>query len=154
MSRTDETARDLLFGLLALRDGLIGRDQLVEALGDWSRGGDRTLAEVLDGRGALGDPARTLLDTVAGMDLDPRTAAAETLAAAGIRPDRGEATLPGGAELTRTVAAGGSPSLSQPRSQSRDDGAARRTAAARGFASSGRMREAAWAQSTWHSTGS
>jgi eukaryotic-like serine/threonine-protein kinase len=118
MTRTDETARDLLFGLLALRDGLIGRDQLVDALGDWSRGGDRTLAAVLDGRGALGDPARTLFDSVAGMDLDSRNAAAETVGLAAGRPDHGEPTLPGGVEVTLSVATDPGRSQSQPRSQS------------------------------------
>ncbi len=121
MTRTDGTARDLLFGLLALRNGLIGRDQLVDALGDWSRGGDRTLAEVLDGRGDLGDPARTLLDTVAGMDLDPRSAAAETIADASGRHDPGALTSPADAELTRTIAPDAVRSPSQSGTRGRAD---------------------------------
>ena len=47
--------RDLLFGLLALQNGLIDQGQLVAAFQAWTRDKARTLAEHLADRGDL-DP--------------------------------------------------------------------------------------------------
>ena len=61
MARRDETPRDLLFGLLALQNGLIDQDQLVAAFGAWSRAKGKTLAEILVERGAIDAESRALL---------------------------------------------------------------------------------------------
>jgi hypothetical protein len=45
--------RDLLFGMLALQNGLINQGQLVAAFQAWSRDKARSLAEHLVDRGAL-----------------------------------------------------------------------------------------------------
>ena len=58
MAAPDETPRDLLFGLLALQNGLIDQDQLVAAFSAWSRAKGRTLAEILVERGAIDDESR------------------------------------------------------------------------------------------------
>jgi hypothetical protein len=36
MLRREDAPRDLLFGLLALQNGIVTRDQLVAALGSWT----------------------------------------------------------------------------------------------------------------------
>ena len=36
MSRRDDTPRDLLFGLLALQNGMVSRDHLVASFGGWT----------------------------------------------------------------------------------------------------------------------
>jgi hypothetical protein len=53
MARRDETPSDLLFGLLALQNGLIEQGQLLDAFREWSRTRGRTLAEILLSRGAI-----------------------------------------------------------------------------------------------------
>ena len=47
------TSRDLLFGLLALQNGLVDQAQLVAAFQAWTRAKDRTLADHLRARGDL-----------------------------------------------------------------------------------------------------
>jgi tetratricopeptide (TPR) repeat protein/tRNA A-37 threonylcarbamoyl transferase component Bud32 len=69
MPRADETPRDLLFGLLALQNGLIDQDQLVAAFGAWSRARGKALAQILVDRGDLDEPARALLASMAEMQL-------------------------------------------------------------------------------------
>ena len=53
MARREATPGHLIFGLLALQSGLIDHDQLVAALKDWSRGGDKTIAQILLERGLI-----------------------------------------------------------------------------------------------------
>jgi hypothetical protein len=43
MARRDETPRDLLFGLLALQNGLIDQEQLIGAFSAWTRARGKTL---------------------------------------------------------------------------------------------------------------
>ena len=69
MPRRDETPRDLLFGLLALQNGLIDQDQLVTAFSAWSRAKGRTLAEILVDRGAIDEESRSLLVAMADKHL-------------------------------------------------------------------------------------
>jgi hypothetical protein len=47
--------RDLLFGLLALQNGMVTRNQLVAAFGAWAAS-DRPMADLLVEQGALGAP--------------------------------------------------------------------------------------------------
>ena len=56
MPRHDDAPRDLLFGLLALQNGLISRDQLVTAFALWNASDGRPRADVLADQGALAAP--------------------------------------------------------------------------------------------------
>ena len=47
MPRHDDAPRDLLFGLLALQNGLISRDQLVTAFALWTASDGRPMADLL-----------------------------------------------------------------------------------------------------------
>jgi eukaryotic-like serine/threonine-protein kinase len=69
MPRRDTAPRDLLFGLLALQNGMVTRDQLVAAFGAWTAAPGTPLAEVLAGQGALRPEHRPLLDALAGAHL-------------------------------------------------------------------------------------
>ena len=69
MDRRDDTPRDLLFGLLALQNGLIDQDQLVAAFGAWSRARGRTLAEILLERNSIDAESRSLLSAMAEKQL-------------------------------------------------------------------------------------
>ena len=64
MPPTPDRSRDLLFGLLALQNGLIDQDQLVAAFRAWTRDKGRPLAEILLGQGALDAEDRVLLDAL------------------------------------------------------------------------------------------
>src|SRR5436305_182171 len=64
MPRRDDAPRDLLFGLLALQNGMVTRDQLVAAFGAWTAS-DRPMADLLVEQGALSPPRRALLDALA-----------------------------------------------------------------------------------------
>jgi hypothetical protein len=51
MPRRDDAPRDLLFGLLALQNGMISRDQLVMAFTVWTANPGKPLAELLTDQG-------------------------------------------------------------------------------------------------------
>src|SRR5262245_58940500 len=53
MSPAPDPSRDLLFGLLALQNGLVDQGQLVTAFQAWTRDKARPLAEHLASRGDL-----------------------------------------------------------------------------------------------------
>src|SRR4051812_38771113 len=61
---TTDSDRSLLFGLLALQNGLIDQADLIAAFQLWSKGRTRPLAQVLIDRGALNEADRTLLDAL------------------------------------------------------------------------------------------
>jgi PAS domain S-box-containing protein len=96
MSRRDDAPRELLFGLLALQNGMVTRDQLVAAFGAWTAT-DTPMADLLVKQGALRPEHRPLLDALAdahiklhGGDperslasLDVRRSTRESLARAG-----------------------------------------------------------------------
>jgi len=65
MARRDSAPRDLAFGLLALQNGMIGRDQLVSAFGVWTAGGVKAMADLLVEQGALAPARRSLLEALA-----------------------------------------------------------------------------------------
>jgi eukaryotic-like serine/threonine-protein kinase len=69
MPRRNTAPRDLLFGLLALQNGMVTRDQLVAAFSAWTAAPGTPLAEVLAGQGALRPEHRLLLDALAGAHL-------------------------------------------------------------------------------------
>ena len=61
--------RDLLFGLLALQNGLIDQGQLVAAFQAWTRDRDRPLAEHLVARGDLDPDQRSIVEAIVGLHL-------------------------------------------------------------------------------------
>jgi hypothetical protein len=97
MPRRDDTPRDLLFGLLALQNGMVTRDQLVMAFTVWTATPGKPLADLLSEQRALCPEHRPLLDalvdahvklhgrdpekSLAALDLNRSTR--ESLAAAG-----------------------------------------------------------------------
>ena len=76
-------SRDLLFGLLALQNGMVSRDQLVAAFGAWTVAGGRALADLLVEQRALTAPRRDLLEALAE----------EHLSAHGSDPEKSLASL-------------------------------------------------------------
>src|SRR5262249_46589673 len=64
MPRSD-APRDLLFGLLALQNGMVTRDQLVMAFTVWTAAPGKALADLLAEQGALRPEHRPLLDALA-----------------------------------------------------------------------------------------
>jgi hypothetical protein len=62
--------RHLLFGLLALQNGLIDQAQLVAAFQSWTRDKDRPLADHLVALGYLDLAHRPLLEGLAALHLD------------------------------------------------------------------------------------
>src|SRR5262252_2896081 len=62
--------RHLLFGLLALQNGLIDQVQLVAAFQAWTRDKARSLADHLQARGDLTAAKRALLDALAEVHLE------------------------------------------------------------------------------------
>jgi tetratricopeptide (TPR) repeat protein/tRNA A-37 threonylcarbamoyl transferase component Bud32 len=64
MPRRDDAPRDLLFGLLALQNGMISRDQLVMAFTVWTATPGKPLAELLSEQAALRLEHRPLLDAL------------------------------------------------------------------------------------------
>src|SRR5438128_8481827 len=65
-----DPSRDLRLGLQALESGAIDREQLVSAVGAWARSPDRTLAEVLNDRGALDASTLARLEDRVTRDLE------------------------------------------------------------------------------------
>jgi hypothetical protein len=61
--------RNLLFGLLALQNGLIDQAQLVAAFQSWTLQKDRPLADQLVGRGALDADQRGVVEAMVGLHL-------------------------------------------------------------------------------------
>ncbi len=57
-----DASRDMLFGLLALHNGMVNRDQLVAAFGAWTGGSGKPMGQLLLEQGALTPPRKALLD--------------------------------------------------------------------------------------------
>jgi eukaryotic-like serine/threonine-protein kinase len=62
--------RDLLFGLLALQNGIINQGQLLAAFQAWTLDKGRRLADYLEARGDLTSTKRVVLDALAAMHLE------------------------------------------------------------------------------------
>src|SRR6516164_3977648 len=69
MNRGNDTSAHLLFGLLALQNGLIDQGQLVAAFQAWTRERARPLAEHLIGRGDLDADDRAAVDALVARHL-------------------------------------------------------------------------------------
>src|SRR6516162_5483155 len=101
MLRPDDAPRDLLFGLLALQNGMVTRDQLVIAFTVWTATPGRALADLLAEQGALRPEHRPLLDALADAHIklhggDPE----KSLAALGVnRSTRESLAAAGGPEV-------------------------------------------------------
>src|SRR5215469_17521324 len=71
--RTPMTAdRHLLFGLLALQNGLINQGQLLAAFQAWTLDKSKRLADHLEARGDLTGAKRALLEALAEVHLEAR----------------------------------------------------------------------------------
>src|SRR4051794_3813449 len=106
MARRDDAPRDLLFGLLALQNGMVTRDQLVLAFATWTAAPGRLLADLLAEQGALHPEHRPILDALAEAHLklhggDPE----KSLAALELSPSTRESLAnAGGPEVEATLA--------------------------------------------------
>jgi serine/threonine-protein kinase len=79
--------RDLLFGLLALQNGLIDQGALFAAFAAWTRDKERPLAEHLIGRGDLDSEQRAVVDALVALHLKKHGGDAEkSLAAVSVAP--------------------------------------------------------------------
>ncbi len=77
-----DTNRDLLFGLIALQNGMIDQSRLVGAFQAWTLDKDRPLAEHLVGRGDLDADQRTIIEAMVGLHLRKHAGSAEESLAA------------------------------------------------------------------------
>src|SRR5262245_11023872 len=112
--------RDLLFGLLALQNGLIDQVQLVAAFQAWTRDKVRPLAEHLAARGDLDPDQRAGVEAMVGLHLKKHGGSAENSLAA----------IPAGRSTRESLAALGDPAIDQTLTQlaSGSDSDADRTA--------------------------
>jgi eukaryotic-like serine/threonine-protein kinase len=67
MSQPTDPSRDLLFGLLALQNGLIDQGALFTAFAAWTRDKGRSLADHLVELGHLDAPRRAVIEAIAGL---------------------------------------------------------------------------------------
>src|SRR5689334_9894166 len=97
--------RHLLFGLLALQNGLIDQVQLVAAFQAWTRDKSRSLAEHLEARGDLTGARRTLLEMLADVHLEAHGGDVEKSLAAvpANRPTRAGLAALGEPEIEATL---------------------------------------------------
>ncbi len=70
MSQSTDASRDLLFGLLALQNGLIDQGALFAAFAAWTRDKGRPLADHLVALGHLDGPRRAAVEAIAGVHLE------------------------------------------------------------------------------------
>jgi serine/threonine-protein kinase len=110
--------RDLLFGLLALQNGLIDQGQLVAAFQAWTRDRARPLAEHLVARGDLDPDQRSIVEAMVGLHLKKHGGDAR----------RSLAAVPAGPSTRESLAALGDPEIEQTLTQLASDGDADRTA--------------------------
>ena len=151
--------RNLLFGLLALQNGLIDQVQLVAAFQAWTRDKARPLAEHLVARGDLDAEQRSLLEGLVAQHLKKHGGDVEQSLAA----------VPAGRSIRDGLADLGDPDIerhARPRRRRRirrptsmtttptappASPSARPPPTASGSASSGPMPGAAWGPSSWPS---
>ncbi len=98
--------RNLLFGLLALQNGLIDQDQLVAAFRVWSRDKSRQIAEYLVDRGDLDTDQRSVVQAMVGLHEKKHGGSPEKSLAAvsAVRLNRQSLAALGDAELDGTLA--------------------------------------------------
>ena len=131
MARIDD-GRNLLFGILALQNGLVDQADLVGGFQNWAKDRSRAFSEVLIERGSLSEEGRVLLDGLVRMHLekhggDPERSLAATGVVSGVaaavdgeqwqwRSCRGHACRAGGGQGSggRTRPFGKPPRLTSP----------------------------------------
>ncbi len=69
MARIDD-GRNLLFGILALQNGLVDQTDLIGGFQNWAKDRSRAFSEVLIERGSLSEEGRVLLDGLVRMHLE------------------------------------------------------------------------------------
>ena len=154
--------RHLLFGLLALQNGIINQGQLVAAFQAWTLDKARSLADHLEARGDLTSAKRALLEALAAVHLE----------AHGGDVEKSLAAVPAGQSTHATAWPGSATPTSRRRSPTRlgpgsteptsmmtpieppPTPSARPPATASGSASCGPTRAAAWAPSSSRSIAS
>ena len=157
LAMTADADRHLLFGLLALQNGIINQGQLVAAFQAWTLDKSRSLADHLEARGDLTAAKRALLEALAEVHLE----------AHGGDVEKSLAAVPAGKSTRESLARIGDPEIEATLGHvgsahgSTEDGDADRTAStpsarppatASGSASSGRTPGAAWGRCSWRST--
>jgi serine/threonine-protein kinase len=104
---TSESERNLLFGLLALQNGLIDQSALVAAFHAWTRDRARSLADYLIGRGNLAEDEREPLDALVALHLKRNGGQAEqslrSLPVDGSARDALAGAVVAGDELTTSI---------------------------------------------------
>jgi serine/threonine-protein kinase len=95
MNRYHDAPRDLLFGLLALQNGMVTRDQLVSAFCVWTAATNRAMADILVQQDVITPARRTLLDALV----------AEHLVLHGNDPERSLANLAIGSSTRESLRA-------------------------------------------------
>jgi serine/threonine-protein kinase len=104
-----DAPRDLLFGLFALQNALISRDQLVMAFALWTASDGRSLAAVLTDEGMLAEPHRALVDALLEAHLKIHGDTEKSLAALELNHSTLESlAAAGGPEVEATLAHVGS----------------------------------------------
>ena len=97
MSRPGDPSRDLLFGLLALQNGLIDQGALFAAFAAWTRDKGRPLADHLVDLGHLDAAARAAVEAIAALHVrahrrrrrpEPRHPGRRTVDSRAARPSR------------------------------------------------------------------
>ena len=84
MARIDD-GRNLLFGILALQNGLVDQADLVAGFQNWAKDRSRAFSEILIERGSLSEDGRVLLDGLVRMHLEKHGGDPErSLAATGV----------------------------------------------------------------------
>jgi hypothetical protein len=78
---------NLLFGIMAVQNDLISRDQLIEAMGLWVLDKKKPLGEVLVERGALSEERRKLIDALVREHIKQHGGADRSLAAISPAPE-------------------------------------------------------------------
>ncbi len=101
MPPSADTPRDLLFGLLALQNGLVNQPQLVAAFAAWTASPGRAMADLLVEQGAMTAPRRAVIEALL----------AEHLAAHGGDAERSLAAIPVGPTTRQSLAGLGDAAL-------------------------------------------
>ncbi len=123
MSQPTDASRDLLFGLLALQNGLIDQEGLLAAFGAWTLDKGRPLAEHMVGRGDLQPEDRAVLEALAARHVGRHGGVEQSLAAVTVdRSARESVATLGDPELATVVGQAGSADL--PTQDGRIDGIA------------------------------
>jgi len=146
--------RNLLFGLLALQNGLINQGQLVAAFQAWTLDKARPLADHLVGRGDLDAEQRAAVEALVALHLKKH----------GGDPAKSLAAVPVAPSIRRSIAAVADPAIGTtlvglvfgPDADGDPDrtGSYSVGAATSGSASSGPTPRGAWAPSSWPWTAS